>query len=303
MPTTRSMLIAEHSCDLREKVVPDEVVVLPTTPTEILSLVEPPPSPGTIRYRKSKVKHDQRQAMKDIRVLIAANGGSLPYGALTNVVKKFQARGAVGVKEENLRYRLRRERSGIALLDEEVTTITTKPPVEEVDATDAATNTVSTITQPSAFRNEDGSNKENASPNKVPKKKVGGRPVGSTKKKKEKLTKRTSECFTEAALEYFKLKKEASLKGVKVEAGTLTKLIDSSIENNGLEPGSLNRETIKGRIHTGNYEGIQHQKVSPIVEAEPLIAEYCYRLAKIGAALTKDEVRMISLGTRYTLID
>jgi hypothetical protein len=51
----------------------------------------------------------------------------------------------------------------------------------------------------------------------------------------------------------------------------------------------MNRETVLGRQRTGNFEGIAWQKVSPMKDIEPILAEYLYEMYKMGKAKTKPE--------------
>jgi hypothetical protein len=55
-------------------------------------------------------------------------------------------------------------------------------------------------------------------------------------------------------------------------------------------PGSVKDETVLSRVKRNNISGVAHQRVSPLDEMEPLIIEWCERMAKIGMALARDNV-------------
>jgi hypothetical protein len=76
----------------------------------------------------------------------------------------------------------------------------------------------------------------------------------------------------------------------KVPRGTFKKIITAAEEKFGLLPGSVNDETVLSRVKRNNISGVAHQRVSPLDEMEPLIIEWCEQMAKIGMALTRDNV-------------
>jgi hypothetical protein len=47
---------------------------------------------------------------------------------------------------------------------------------------------------------------------------------------------------------------------------------------------------VLSRVKRNNVLGVAHQQVSPLHEMEPLIIEWCMRMAKIEMALTKENV-------------
>jgi Tc5 transposase DNA-binding domain len=77
---------------------------------------------------------------------------------------------------------------------------------------------------------------------------------------------------------------------------------DATIEF-GLNKGSLKKDSVLARLKRNNISGIAHQKVSPLEELEPLIVEWCIRLARIGQPLNKRDVMELSTelirGTKY----
>jgi hypothetical protein len=58
----------------------------------------------------------------------------------------------------------------------------------------------------------------------------------------------------------------------------------------GLPEGIIKRQTVLSRLQRNNLNGIAHQKVLPLSAMEPLLVEWCIKMAKIGQALTKENV-------------
>ena len=58
----------------------------------------------------------------------------------------------------------------------------------------------------------------------------------------------------------------------------------------GLELGSLKLKTIQARVERNNLTGIAHQRTSPLSSVEPIIVDYCLRLANMGASLSREQI-------------
>ncbi len=121
--------------------------------------------------------------------------------------------------------------------------------------------------------------------------KKGGRPKGSTKAAAEKMNALVKESITTAAILYNNAFEEARKSGKKaVPKGTLDKIVSDVETEAGLSKNSISLETVRSRIKRGNPGAIRTCSLSPIAGLEPLIVEFCIRLAKIGDPLTKKTV-------------
>jgi hypothetical protein len=58
----------------------------------------------------------------------------------------------------------------------------------------------------------------------------------------------------------------------------------------GLSLNSISADTIRSRIKRGNLGAENKNQISPLHDVEPLILEFCIRLAKMGRPLTKTTV-------------
>ena len=62
------------------------------------------------RVKKSIEKAQQEEAFKEFLVLLGANGGNVPYGAVDKLVKSYHENGFKGVTRQNLYHRLERSK-------------------------------------------------------------------------------------------------------------------------------------------------------------------------------------------------
>ncbi len=56
--------------------------------------------------KKSYEKAQQEESLKELLQLIGANGGKAPYGAVNNLVKKYNTNGFKAITRQYLYYRL-----------------------------------------------------------------------------------------------------------------------------------------------------------------------------------------------------
>jgi hypothetical protein len=123
---------------------------------------------------------------------------------------------------------------------------------------------------------------------------MGGRKKRTTVAAKEAHLQKLQSIMMEAAKQYNAVKQEAYNHGMSVENGTLKSFIQQLDQDNRLEHGSLIHHTIQSCVTTGNIDGVAHQKTSPLLEVEPLLVQYCQRLAQMGSPITKDQVITIA---------
>ncbi len=99
------------------------------------------------------------------------------------------------------------------------------------------------------------------------------------------------ESVTTAAIRYNEALKKARNAGKKVvPKGTLEKIVSDVETEAGLSKNNISLETVRSRIKRGNLDATKTYSISPIADLEPLIVEFCIRLAKIGDPLTKKTV-------------
>jgi hypothetical protein len=91
---------------------------------------------------------------------------------------------------------------------------------------------------------------------------------------------------TEVAVEFKSIKESAVLAGKYVETGTMKRLIDAAIEKHVIKEGSIKPSKIVSRVKRDNLLGEAKQKQSPLRDLEPLLLQWCLKMARIGMALT-----------------
>jgi hypothetical protein len=122
----------------------------------------------------------------------------------------------------------------------------------------------------------------------------GGRPKGSTCAAKEQYNYVIQKAMTDAAVLYEKEKLMAETKGAYVRKGTLKEIVKKIEQERGIANDTINLESIRTRVTRSNVTGKGIGSVSPLHAIEPIIVQYCIRLARIGSALNKDQVIMLA---------
>jgi hypothetical protein len=126
--------------------------------------------------------------------------------------------------------------------------------------------------------------------------------------KKIKLTKEQILLNTKIAIfiitsKYQEAKLKAKSENTQVCNGTMAELIQSTLLEYNLPDGIISKKTIESRIRRNNITGIAHQRQSPLIEIEPMLVEWCHKMAKIGMALNKTIVlelaNKIIIGTTH----
>ena len=72
------------------------------------------------------------------------------------------------------------------------------------------------------------------------------------------------------------------------------KIVQQTEDEYQLEPRSLRLRTVRARVDCNNLTGIAPQRISPLISSEPLIVEYCTRLANMGAPLWRDQAIILA---------
>jgi hypothetical protein len=124
--------------------------------------------------------------------------------------------------------------------------------------------------------------------NKEKVRKAAGRPKDSTNKAKLKKNQDIIDATTEIAQMYKELRNKTTKKNLP--NGALDELIKTTLTSKNLPLDSVNREAILSRYRRNNLTGISKHRQSPLLEIEPLIVEWCLKMAKIGMALNRENV-------------
>jgi hypothetical protein len=118
----------------------------------------------------------------------------------------------------------------------------------------------------------------------------GGRPKGSTCIAKENYSMVLKKATTDASLLYQKEKIAAEAEKRNVGKGVLKQIVLQMESERGLPPNTIPLNTIRNRILRNNVHADVELSLSPLKNVEPILVEYCIRLARIGNALNKDQV-------------
>jgi hypothetical protein len=101
---------------------------------------------------------------------------------------------------------------------------------------------------------------------------------------------------------YAEVKEEAQKEGKQaVSKGILEKIV-SDVEAAGLSANTISLDTIRSRIKRGNPKGPNSYAISPTTELEPLIVEFCIRLAKIGNPHRKTRIPIFAFRFGVSLL-
>jgi hypothetical protein len=251
------------------------------------------------RVKKSIEKAQQEEAFKEFVAIIGANGGKIPYGAVEKLVKAYHRNGFKGVTRQNLYYRLERSKKCNKKDDSTMvgTTVTTTSSslgtVSSVTMSYATTNRAAESSGDSGTSTTNTNGRDtssaaeivtNSSVNK------GGRKKGSTKAAHKHQIALKQQVTTTCAILYKQEIDKATKLGKVVNSGTLKKIINDEEEKMGLSLNSISADTIRSRIKRGNLGAENKNQISPLHDVEPLILEFCIRLAKMGRPLTKTTV-------------
>jgi hypothetical protein len=123
-----------------------------------------------------------------------------------------------------------------------------------------------------------------------PSRNIGGRAIGTTIAAKQAALTTTEALTTKAAMLYFEERQKANHMNKKVAPGTLEKILNDVETEGGLMEGTIKKRTVISRVQRNNVAGCQPQSTSPLKAVEPIVVQYCERLAEMGAPLTRDQV-------------
>lgn len=118
----------------------------------------------------------------------------------------------------------------------------------------------------------------------------GGRPKGDKKTEAKRVSDALKQALTRAATLCAAEKDRAESNNTTVTPGKFKEIIELVENESQLVTGSINIKTIRNRILRKNLSGFQPQSQSPLHEIEPIIVQYCLKLARIKQPLTRDTV-------------
>jgi hypothetical protein len=104
------------------------------------------------------------------------------------------------------------------------------------------------------------------------------------------LQKPLTDATTVVTNKFYIAKQDAIKAKTQVADGTLNELIEDTFIEYDLPNNSIKHQTVYYCMKHNNLGGQAHQKVSPLACIEPLIVEWCLKMATIGIALHKKNV-------------
>ena len=225
--------------------------ILPTRSTRKL--------PEEIQKLQDKISLETKfsiisKAVNEVIELKAGNSGNTKYGDIQSVINKYQLMGYDFVTRGSVCYRLDN--------------------MKKTSSTDVLNPSPNTI-------NVDSDDSETFDHPRAKKKNV--------RKVKIETEKRIQIATTKAAEKFKEAKSAAERKRKLVSNGTLKNICKSMEDEYALPEGSINSESVRKRVARNNVSGVKPQTTSPLDEVEPIIVEYCIRLANMGAALDKEQ--------------
>ena len=240
------------------------------------------------KLERSYLRTEQEEAFKEMIKVIGANGGRVRYGEVDRIVKAYQEAGCKGVTWANLYYRLSQMKKKTIIGTSLEFRIESQGIISELSGNTFSDSPPDSPYDPNNPDHIPPTPESNLSPQKEAN--VGGRSKGSTKVAKLKYQQETKNIVTSCSKRYWAEREKATKLGRKVAAGTLKRIVNEETKNANLPINVISQETILSRIKRRNPEAINFQQVSPIHELEPMIAEFCIRLARMGHPLTRETV-------------
>jgi hypothetical protein len=121
----------------------------------------------------------------------------------------------------------------------------------------------------------------------------GGRPKGITTEMVRNKKKQIGQATVAACKRYQQDERVQTTE--RLNQGVLLGIMQAVEQEYELPERTLNFWTIKKRVHRKNVFGQSESTTSPLAEMEPILVEYCMRLARIGQPLTKDQLTSLAI--------
>jgi hypothetical protein len=212
-----------------------------------------------------------KAAFQDLLDAIKKNGGNCNYGEYTQTINRYHELGHCWLKRRHLTYLMESHNKHLATCCNNNNNVIVIP-----DKVIENSDDVSSLTDEIAVSNS------------------GGRPKGSTCDAKNNYKNMLNKAITDAAI-LFKLEKEAAEnKKQQVKKGVLQKIVKTIEMERGIPDNTIPVKTIRNRVLRNNVTACKKSSLSPLMNVEKIIVEYCVRLARIGNALNKDQVMSLA---------
>lgn len=248
-----------------------------------------PLSPKSKKAKKDAVQKIQQEAFMALKQIRDDNDGTAIRGDLDMIVERYHniGFGSDFVSKRMLRYRLGIEKAGKPAFNDKI-------PLRNINMN--GKEDISSVTGDSSNIAKEINQKE-CENNK------GGRPKGSTQKSKDDNVQHVENCIELATNEYYATRKLYDDQGKRVPKGTFKSILNKIATTNNIDPSLIKLKTVISRIDRKNHTGTRDHMTSPIKDLEPIIYQWCEKLADIGQPLHKRQViglaeEMIS-GTDY----
>jgi hypothetical protein len=247
------------------------------------------------RKQKNVIK---QEALDELIKLRAISGGRAQYGDIPYIVNKYHNMGYLYITRGVLCYLLS-DRHSVPMGD----IIMQHKHMESSDS-----SRISRLTDDSLLAHDSeigtSSFQVDASNTNDDNGFVSKTKAGRNETKAKVLTKKKA-ALTEASIRFHSAQVRAKLEGKNcVPRGTLNEIVLSVESEHSLSGGSLSSHSVVNRARRNNLEGTAHQRISPIHNLEPLIVEYCLRLARIGSPIDKQQLLLLTSslieGTDYS---
>jgi hypothetical protein len=275
------------------------------------------PSPRTKKYLRVQELATQKQAFEELLALRVENKGA-KYGDIQEIVDRFQSRG-FNVTRNHLEYRQKLHLQGKLMVYEHGPTPMRQIFVDGQTSVSPITNNInpdSVIDESNLIPDlvvdkteiegnntgieENTSNKsgdeeyESTEKTNEQSSKKGGRKKGSTKKAKVEHFQNVKAATTKAAKLISVIKSVASKNKKRCRRGKQQKILNKVEKEFGLPLGTINLDTVRSRVKSGNLDGFHPEQQSPLQDVEPLIVEWVCRMSRMGEAFSKDEIMQLA---------
>ena len=155
-----------------------------------------------------------------------------------------------------------------------------------------SSDSVSEVTLPTSLQSEPAEPTAVDVPQYVQRKSGGGR-KGDTVAAREEKTKLVRAANSEAAVRFEDVKLTTS---GQLKAGILKEICVKAAVDRGLPPDTVKPETIRKRVKRQNLHGVNPANTSPTLPVEPVIVDFCTKMAMIGLPYNRDKVIAFAQG-------
>jgi hypothetical protein len=244
-----------------------------------------PLSPKSQRWKKQREERlkntTKADALEELLERRAKTGGKASRGDIIEIVKKYNEAGYKHVTKGVMDYMIAKHKKGSLMVQQQ--SFGTVPTVIMAGNESQTSDLTSLTLQDESINVSSTSTSTNH----------GGRPKGSKASEKERVTKAKKLAMTKAARLCLHEKQTAERANTIVAPGKYKEIIKLVEEQEDIESGSISISAIRSRLLRNNITGFRPQNTSPLEEIEPIIVQYCLKLARIRAPLTRESVILL----------